>query len=68
MNKFAERLVRTLQTSNMAQSELARRIGMSQGIVNNYCTGKREPSLNALMLICKALDETSDYLIGLTES
>lgn len=51
----------------MSQVTLAKKIGMSQGIVNNYCTGKREPTLDVLMLICKALEVSSDYLIGLED-
>ena len=67
MNKLSERLNLVLKTNGISQSELARRIGMSQGVVNNYCTGKREPSLDVLILICKALNESSDYLLGIDD-
>ncbi|MBQ8909232.1 MAG: helix-turn-helix transcriptional regulator [Clostridia bacterium] len=67
MNKFAERLKQILKDNKMSQVALAKKIGMSQGIVNNYCTGKREPTLDVLILICKALGETSDYLLGLED-
>ena len=46
MNKFSVRLKESLKNRNMSQVELAKRINMSQGIVNNYCTGKREPTLD----------------------
>ncbi|MBE7074801.1 MAG: helix-turn-helix transcriptional regulator [Clostridiales bacterium] len=65
MNKFSERLKQSLKENAMSQVALAKAIGMSQGVVNNYCTGKREPTLDVLILICKALGETSDYLLGL---
>lgn len=64
MNKLSERLKISLKENNISQLELAKRIGMSQSIVNNYCTGKREPSLDALILICDALDESADFLLG----
>ena len=67
MNKFAERLKQSLKDNNLTQVALANKIGMSQGIVNNYCTGKREPSLDVLILISKALNETSDYLLGIND-
>ena len=67
MNKFKERLNRLLKDNHITQSQLARLINMSKSVVNNYCTGKREPSLDALILICKALDESSDYLLGLVD-
>ena len=67
MNKFAIRLKEILKINNMSQTDLAKKIGMSQGIVNNYCTGKREPSHDVLILICKALNESADYLLGLED-
>ena len=67
MNKFKERLNYILKTSNISQAELARKINMSKSVVNNYCTGKREPSLDVVCLICKALDESADYLLGLSD-
>ena len=65
MKNFGNRLKQALKQNNMSQSELAKKIGMSQSVVNNYCTGKREPTLDVLVLICEALDESADYLLGL---
>ena len=67
MNKFSERLKQTLKELNMSQMELAAKINMSQSVVNNYCTGKREPTLDVLILICKELGESSDYMFGLED-
>ncbi len=67
MNKFSERLKQCLADNKISQRELARRINMSQGIVNSYCTGRKEPSLDSLILICKTLGESSDYLLGLVD-
>jgi len=67
MNKFSERLKQSLKTNQMSQICLAKKIGMSQSIINNYCTGKREPSLDVLILICKALEESADYMLGLED-
>ncbi len=49
----------------MSQVELANKIGMSKSIISKYCLGKREPSLDALILICNALQESADYLLGI---
>ena len=65
MNKLKERLRYVLKVKQISQKELARKIGMSQGVVNNYCTGKREPTLDVLVKICKELGESADYLLGL---
>ncbi len=66
-NKFKDRLTEALKENNMSQKALAKKIFMSQTIINNYCTGKREPSLDVLIAICKELNVTSDYLLGLTD-
>ena len=68
MNLFAERLREVLRQNEISQAELARRIKMSQGVVNNYCTGKREPTIDGIILICTALNESADYMIGLTDN
>lgn len=67
MNKFKERLNEVLKENGVSQVALARKIAMSQGIVNNYCTGKREPTLDVLMRICEVLEISSDYLLGLVD-
>ncbi len=67
MNRFRERLNETLKYSGISQIELARKIGMSQSVVNNYCTGKREPTLDVLVEICKALEVSADELLGLKD-
>lgn len=67
MNQFRERLNEALIENNLSQNALAQKIFMSQSVVNNYCTGKREPSLDVLMAICKVLNVSADYLLGLTD-
>lgn len=67
MNKFSVRLKQTLKEIGMSQSELASKINMSQSVVNNYCTGKREPTLDVLVLIAKTIGESSDYLLGIID-
>lgn len=67
MNKFSERLKKVLKENNMSQLALANKINMSQSVVNNYCTGKREPTLDVLVLICRELNESADYLLGLED-
>jgi len=67
MNKFSDRLNESLKSNQVSQSELARRINMSQGVVNSYCVGRKKPSLDVFTSICTALDESADYLLGFTD-
>ena len=68
MNKFSERLRQVLKDNGMSQVMLAKKISMSQGVVNNYCTGKREPTLDVLIAICQVLNESADYLLGINNN
>lgn len=67
MNNFKDRLVECLKASGVSQAELAKRINMSKSVVNEYCSGKKKPSLDVLILICRALGESADYLLGLVD-
>lgn len=67
MNKFKERINEVLKENNLSQNQLAQKIFMSQSVVNNYCTGKREPSLDGLIASCKELNVSADYLLGLID-
>lgn len=67
MSKLQQRLKESLQLNNMSQNRLATELNLSQSVVNNYCTGKREPSLPVLISICKTLNLSADYLLGLKD-
>ena len=67
MNKFKDRLKEVLAENGVSQRALAKKLFMSQTIINNYCTGKREPPLDTLIAICKELDVSADYLLGLID-
>ena len=67
MNKFKERLKEVLKENHLSQNAFAQKISMSQSVVNNYCSGKREPSLDVLISICKVLNVSADYLLGITD-
>lgn len=67
MKIFSERLKQTMKERNITQTQLAKILGLSQSVISCYCSGKKEPCLESLASICKALNETSDYLLGLSE-
>lgn len=67
MNQFKERINEVLSEKNLSQNAFAKRISMSQSVINNYCMGRREPTLDVLFLICKELNVSADYLLGLED-
>jgi len=61
---FAQRLTQRLKTLN--QRELARRLNIDHSTVSNYASGRRQPNLETLTRLCRALVVPSDWLLGLT--
>ncbi len=67
LTKFKDRFNECLKNSNVKQSELAAAIGVSKQCVSDYKMGRSTPSIDTFYLICKYLDESADYLLGLDE-
>ena len=65
--KFTERFNEILKISEKTQIEIAKALNVSKQCVNDYKTGKSFPSLETFYDLCKILDVSSDYLLGLTE-
>ncbi len=65
--KFQERFAETLKTSQMTQSELAKKVGVAKQCISDYKKGRAVPSLETLFRLCVELDVSSDYLLGLAE-
>ena len=65
--KFAERFNEILRTSGKSQAEIASAVGVCRQCINDYKTGKSVPSLETLYALCKYLDISADYLLGLSE-
>lgn len=51
----------------LSQTRLAQKIGMEQTQYSRYERGENEIKVNVLIDICKALDVSSDYLLGLSD-
>lgn len=65
LNRLHSRLKRALTAKNISQRELGRRIGATQASVSHYVNGKRLPGPVALFKICRELDISADWLLGL---
>lgn len=66
--KFKERFNEVLKNSPLTQTELAKQIGISKQCISDFKSGKSVPSINTLYLICKVLDISADFLLGLTNN
>lgn len=51
---------------NLTQEAFAREIGCSSNVYSRYENGKRQPSIDTLIIIAEKFNVTVDYLIGLS--
>ena len=65
--EFTKRFNETLQQCGKTQVEIAKALNISKQCVNDYKTGKSVPSVETLYNLCKYLDISADYLLGLTD-
>ncbi len=65
--KFTERFNEILKQSGKTQVEIANALNSTKQCVNDYKTGKSVPSIETLYSLCKFLDVSADYLLGLTD-
>lgn len=54
-----------LEEKGMTQRELAKKIGVSPTRINDYVTGRAEPTLKVARLLCSALGIAPALLLGI---
>jgi transcriptional regulator with XRE-family HTH domain len=65
---FAERLRAAREARNMSQSDLARKLDMVPSAIAHFEANRRKPSFANIRSIAKALNVSSDFLLGRTSS
>ena len=65
--RFNYRLLAALAKRDVKQKDLAAAIGTQPNAISYLCSGARRPNLNQLVSISKALNVSTDFLLGLTE-
>lgn len=53
--------------NNLTQPELAKLLGVSNGMISFWETGKYEPTASNIVKAAKVFGVTSDYLLGLDD-
>ena len=68
MNKivFQDRLKQSIQDRGITQRMLATLTGTTEVSISRWANGSRLPNTDALYKLCKALDVSADYLLGLS--
>lgn len=62
---IAELMELALEERKMTQKELAKEIGVSPSRINDFMTGRAEPSLKIAKRICLTLGITASAMLGL---
>lgn len=68
MSVFSERLVALMREKDINQKELAKKAGITESAMSYYVKGDRVPRSDILTRITKALETTTDYLLGTSDS
>ena len=63
LEQIQKNLAEAIRTSNITQSELARRLNISQSNISHYIKGNKMPSLDTLANICKIIDVSPAYIL-----
>ncbi|MCM1289389.1 MAG: helix-turn-helix domain-containing protein [Corallococcus sp.] len=64
---FRKRLLEEMKANGFTTKKLAELVGVSPEMITQYYTTKKLPSLETFANICKALNVSADYLLGLSE-
>ncbi len=59
------RLREAITTSHMTQTEIAKKLGISQSTVSKYLRLNKYPSLDTFANLCEILDVSADDILGL---
>ena len=62
-----ERLKEELQNCALTTIEIAKRIGVSPEMITQYMTTKKLPKLDTFAKLCKELDLSAEYILGLVD-
>ena len=62
---IADLIALALEEKNMTQKELAQKIGVSPSRINDFITGRAEPSIRIARQLCMTLGITASAMMGI---
>ena len=65
-NTFGWRLRKARRNKRLSQRELAKRIYCHMTVIAKWEQNAHKPSYDFIVLLCKALDVSADWLLGIT--
>ena len=64
-SEIKNRLAESIRNSGMSITEIASKLGVSISIVAQYCNTKKLLALDTFAKLCKIIDVSSDYILGM---
>ena len=64
---FQSRLVEALKTTSKKQNIIAEECKIHPSCITQYKKGDTQPTLDVLFKLCKSLEVSADYLLGLSD-
>ena len=65
IDTFGERLNTVMYEQKITQAELDKRTGIGRANISRYVCNKQMPTVDSLITICKTLNVSADWLLGL---
>ena len=62
-----QRLKEELTACPLTRAEIAKRVGVSPEMITQYITTKKLPRLDTFARLCRELDLSAEYIIGLRD-
>ncbi len=66
-NLIKERLKEELEYCPLSRVEIAKKIGVSPEMITQYITTKKLPRLDTFAKLCKELDLSAEYILGIKD-
>ena len=67
MDTIKQRLIEEIKNSGLSTVEISKRVGVSTEMITQYCTTNKPPSLYTFAKLCKAIDASANYILGLED-
>ena len=62
-----QRLIEELAACRLTKTEIAKKVGVSPEMITQYITTKKLPKLDTFAKLCKELDLSANYILGLSD-
>ena len=61
------RLIEELRNCPLSKKEMAKKVGVSPEMITQYVTTEKLPKLDTFAKMCKELDLSANYILGLED-